>query len=325
MQVLVTTAPFGSPDARPRLCLQDAKIEYLLNPFERKLTEAELKDLVPGVEVLIAGTEPITREVIEAADQLKLICRVGIGLDSVDLIAAKERDIMVTYTPEAPSAAVAELTVGLMLNLLRSIHIANDELHRGVWKRYFGTRLGNAVVGIVGAGRIGCRVLSHLSGFACQRVLVNDLTIDDSLKSRFSFEYVEKDEIYKSSDIISLHLPLTPLTRNLIDTEQLSMMKRSAFLINTSRGGIVDEASLVDALDKGQLAGAAVDTFEQEPYKGPLAQFTNCLLTAHMGSMSYDCRIRMEIEAAEEAVRFLRGKCLRQPVPEIEYKNQGVQ
>lgn len=325
MQVVVTTAPFGDPDPRPRKCLEEAGVKYSVNPFGRKLSEDELKDMLEDAEVVIAGTERISRETIEGANRLKLICRVGIGLDSVDLSAAREKGIMVTYTPEAPSAAVAELTVGLMINLLRSIHISNNELHHGAWERYFGTRLGSSVVGIIGAGRIGTRVLKHLSGFECRGLLVNDLILDDSLRDSLSFEYAEKEEIYRSADLISLHLPLTSATRNLIDREELSMMKRSAFLINTSRGGIINEASLVEALRKGCLAGAAIDTFEQEPYDGPFSQMPNCLLTAHMGSMAYDCRVRMEIEATEEAVRFLRGERLSQPVPESEYQNQAVQ
>jgi len=322
MQVLVTTVPFGEPDARPRSRLQDAKIEYLLNPFDRKLTEVELRDLVPGVEVLVAGTEPITREVIEAADQLKLICRVGIGLDSVDLTAARERGIQVTYTPEAPSAAVAELTIGLMISLLRSVHRSNSELHNGTWRRYFGSRLEESTIGIIGVGRIGTRVIEHLKGFGCERILINDLVSTEEVAGRFSCKRCEKAQVYEEADIITVHVPLTSQTRNMIAADELGMMRNDSFLINTARGGIVDESALFDALRGGQLAGAAIDTFEKEPYDGPLAHVDNCLLTAHMGSMSYDCRIRMEIEAVEEAVRYFQGEALLQVVPEDEYENQ---
>jgi D-3-phosphoglycerate dehydrogenase len=130
---------------------------------------------------------------------------------------------------------------------------------------------------------------------------------------------VDKEQIYRESDLLTLHVPLTPATRNLITARELKLMKPGALLINTSRGGIVDEQALADALQGNRLAGAAVDVFQQEPYSGPLASIENCLLTCHMGSMSKDCRMRMEMEATEEALRFIKGEPLRQLVPENEY------
>jgi D-3-phosphoglycerate dehydrogenase len=325
MKVLVSTAPFSDPDRRPRERLEEAGLTYALNPKNRKLTERELKSLLVDTDVLIAGTEKITRDVLDSAPRLKLICRVGIGLDSVDLEAAREKGIQVTYTPEAPSAAVSELTIGLMINLMRSIHISNDELRRGSWKRYFGNRLEESIIGIIGAGRIGKRVIQHLMGFNCRRILVNDLTKDEKLSRCESVEYVDKSSIYQTADIISLHLPLSPKTKNLIGRQELEMMKSSSFMINTSRGGIVDEDQLVRVLKEQKLAGAAIDTFEKEPYEGPLSSLANCLVTAHMGSMSYDCRARMELEAVDEAVRFVNGLMPAQPVPEEEYENQSIQ
>ena len=322
MQVLISTAPFGDPDPQPRRRLEQAGIEYVVNPFNRKLTESELKNLISDAKVLIAGTEPITRDILDAAGSLKLICRVGIGLDSVDLRAARDRNIEVTYTPEAPSAAVSELTIGLMINLLRSVHRSNYELHEGAWRRYFGLRLEESVIGVIGAGRIGTRVVKHLKGFDCGRILVNDLAKDKKIEDESSCEYCDKTRIYKEADIISVHVPLTSLTQNMVGADELAMMKPTAFLVNTARGGIVNEFDLFNALTNGELAGAAIDTFEKEPYSGPLSRIANCLLTAHMGSMSYDCRIRMEIEAAEEAVRFFQGESQLQLVPEEEYENQ---
>jgi D-3-phosphoglycerate dehydrogenase len=325
-KVLITTVPFGDKNRLPIEQLEAAGIEYLINPIGRKLKEAELAEMVTDFDVLIAGTEPITDMVMSRASRLKLISRVGIGLDSVDLLAAERRDIRVSYTPDAPAPAVAELTIGLMLSLLRSVHTANTQMHRGEWHRYFGRRLSAVTIGIVGAGRIGGGVLRRLAGFGASRVLVNDICPNLQVAPELKIEWVGKEEIYREADLISLHLPLTAQTKNMIRREHLLQMKSDAMVINTSRGGIINEQDLADVLNAGHLSGAAIDVFEQEPYAGPLARIDRCLLTSHMGSMSVDCRTRMEIEATEEAVRFLTGKPLQGLVPPAEYdvQRQGL-
>ena len=322
-QVLVTTVPFAEHNRLPRELLDSMDASYVVNPLGTKLTEPQLIEMIGDTEVLIAGTEPITAAVMDAAPGLRLISRVGIGLDSVDLWAARERGIAVSYTPEAPAPAVAELTVGLMLTLLRGVHEANLGMHRGQWHRFMGRRIPEVTVGIIGTGRIGTRVLRRLSAFGSPRVLVNDLNPVPNLVPELKLEWVGKDEIYEYADIISLHLPLTPLTRDMIRAEHLAVMKHDALLVNTSRGGIINENALHDALLAGKLGGAAIDVFEHEPYTGPLAGLDRCVLTCHMGSMSQDCRSRMEIEATEEAVRYLRGLVLQRPAPEDEYAIQA--
>lgn len=325
-KVLITTVPFGDKNRLPIEQLEAAGIEYLINPIGRKLKEAELAEMVTDFDVLIAGTEPITDMVMSRASRLKLISRVGIGLDSVDLLAAERRGIRVSYTPDAPAPAVAELTIGLMLSLLRSVHTANTQMHRGEWHRYFGRRLSEVTIGIIGAGRIGGGVLRRLAGFGTSRVLVNDICSNLQVAPELKIEWVGKEEIYREADLISLHLPLTAQTKNMIRREHLLQMKSDAMVINTSRGGIINEQDLADVLNAGHLSGAAIDVFEQEPYAGPLARIDRCLLTSHMGSMSVDCRTRMEIEATEEAVRFLTGKPLQGLVPPAEYdvQRQGL-
>lgn len=324
LKVLITTVPFADKNRLPLDLLEGSGIEYLINPIGRKLKEDELADMISDFDVLIAGTEPITDKVMSRASRLKLISRVGIGLDSVDLLAAERRGIHVSYTPDAPAPAVAELTVGFMLTLLRSVHVANAQLHRGEWQRHFGRRIPEVTIGIIGVGRIGRRVLSRLSGFGTPRVLVNDIHPDTKLVPELKLEWVGKDEIYRNADVISLHVPLTSHTKNMIRAEHLSQMKPDALLINASRGGIINEQDLAGALNAGHLGGAAIDVFEHEPYAGPLAQIERCLLTSHMGSMSIDCRTRMEIEATEEAVRFLSNQPLRGGVPPDEYEVQRL-
>ncbi|MFA5187325.1 MAG: phosphoglycerate dehydrogenase [Patescibacteria group bacterium] len=325
-KVLVTTVPFGDKNSQPLDQLQAAGIEYLINPIGRKLKEDELAEMISDFDVLIAGTEPITEKVMNRAPRLKLISRVGIGLDSVDLLAAERRGIKVSYTPDAPAPAVAELTIGLMLSLLRSVHVANAQMHRGEWHRYFGRRMSEVTIGIIGAGRIGGRVLRHLAAFGSPRVLVNDLAPDHGVAPGPRLEWVDKEVIYREADMISLHVPLTVHTKNMIRSEQIATMKSDALLINTSRGGIINESDLAEALRTGVIGGAAIDVFDHEPYNGELAILDRCLLTSHMGSMSVDCRTRMEIEATEEAVRFLTGQPLSGLVPPEEYdvQRQGL-
>lgn len=213
-----------------------------------------------------------------------------------------------------------------MLTLLRSTHVSNAQMHKREWQRIFGRRLAEITVGVIGVGRIGARVLRRMKGFGTPRILVNDIMPDYQMNPEIKLEWVTKEQIYEESDIISLHLPLTHLTKNMVRREQLLSMKPDAIIINTARGGIINEQDLYEVMNAGHLSGAAIDVFEQEPYTGPLSEIERCLLTAHMGSMSIDCRTRMEIEATEEAIRYLIGHPLESEVPQVEYdvQSQGL-
>lgn len=325
-KALITTVPFADKDPLPLQLLEKAGIEYLINPIGRKLQEDELAEMISDFDVLIAGTEPISDKVMARAKNLKLISRVGIGLDSVDLLAAEKRGIHVSYTPDAPAPAVAELTVGMMLTLLRHVHVASSQMHQGLWHRYFGRRISEITIGIIGAGRIGRGVIDRLSSFKPRKILVNDINSSHLFASMPWIQSATKEEIYHQADLISLHVPLTAQTKNMIRYEHLKTIKEDAIIINTSRGGIINEQDLARVLNEGHLDAAAVDVFEKEPYDGSLASIERCLLTSHMGSMSVDCRTRMEIEATEEAVRFLTGKPLQGLVPQEEYdvQRQGL-
>lgn len=326
-KALITTVPFADKNRKPLDLLEQAGIEYLINPLAQKLKEDDLAEMIKGYDVLIAGTEPITKKVMASADRLKFISRVGIGLDNVDLLEAKRKGIQVSYTPDAPAAAVSELTIGLMLNLLRSIHLSNTKMHEGGWHRFFGRRISEVTIGIIGAGRIGRGVVNRLASFGVRSILVNDIK-DNPFEnsSGIKIKYEDKETIYRMADVLSLHVPLTTQTKNMIQKEQLLQMKPDALLINTARGGIVNEHDLAEVMQLGHLGGAAIDVFENEPYCGALAEIERCVLTAHMGSMSVDCRTRMEIEATEEAVRFFNGQPLQALVPfeEYEMKREGL-
>ena len=321
-KVLITTVPFADNNRLPLELLDGVGVEWLINPFGRKLNEDELADMIKDVDVLIAGTEPIGEKVLNRANRLKLISRVGIGLDSVNLIKARELGIAVSYTPDAPAPAVAELTIGLMLSLLRNIHVANSQIHQGTWHRHFGRRIPEVTIGVIGAGRIGGRVLRRLAAFGSPRILINDTNPMPDVTDKLKLEWVDKETIYREADVITLHVPLTKKTKNMIGYSELKKMKPDACIINASRGGIVNEADLERVLNEGHLSGAAIDVFENEPYAGALSKIERCLLTSHMGSMSVDCRTKMEIEATEEVVRFFQKKSLQGLVPTSEYDIQ---
>jgi len=321
-KVLITTVPFGDKNRLPLEILEKKDIEYLINPLNKKLTENELVEMATDFAIIIAGTEPITKKVMETASNIKMISRVGIGLDSVDLLEAEKREITVSYTPDAPAPAVAELTIGLMLTLLRSVQLSNMGMHNGKWHRFFGKRLSEVTIGIIGVGRIGTGVLQHLQGFGTPKILVNDINPDNSIEKQSNIEWADKRKIYEQADIVTIHTPLTVQTKNMVKKEQLLCMKEDAIIINTARGGIINEQDLYEVMQSGHLSGAAIDVFDFEPYDGKLKEIQRCILTAHMGSMSVDCRTRMEIEATEEAVRFLTNRPLESVVPEEEYAVQ---
>ena len=322
-RILISTSPFGEGDPAALKLLDQEKIAYAVNPFGRRLREQEIADLIPPFQVVIAGTEPITASVLDRAPHLKLLAHTGIGLDNIDLAAARARGIAVTYTPSAPSPAVAELTIGQMIALLRGAPAADRGMRQKIWNRHIGRRLGNLTVGVIGVGRVGRLVIQHLSGFQPKRVLANDIKLDADFGRRYGLQWTDKQTIFREADIISLHVPLTRDTRHLIGAAELAMMKPNAILINTARGEIVDETALINALRSRPQFSAAVDVFEHEPYSGELITLPNCLLTCHMGSCTDDCRLQMEMGAAMEVVHYFRGEPFDIPVPESEYLLQA--
>ena len=322
-RVLITTSPFAETDPAALRLLEAEGISYNLNPFGRRLREEELADLIGPYEVLIAGTEPITEAILDRAPDLRLIAHTGIGLDNIPLAAARARSIAVTYTPSAPSPAVAEFTIGQMLALLRGTVTADHGMRQGSWNRWVGRRISGLTVGVVGVGRVGRLVIRHLQTFTPARILANDLIEDEQFARLNGVVWTDKESIFRDADIITLHVPLTRQTRHMIGARELETMKPDAILINTARGGIVNEDSLAAALRARPGFSAAIDVFEEEPYTGNLTTLNNCLLSCHMASCTRDCRRQMELEAASEVVRYFRGEPFLTPVPEAEYRVQN--
>lgn len=303
MQILISTSTFNLDNFSELAEIQKAGIEVKLNPFKTRLTEDQVTELLGTNTIgLIAGLETLNEKVLAAATALKVIARVGTGLDSVDLEAAAKLDITVLNTPDAPTSAVAELTLGHILSLLRNIASTDRQIRNNTWRGQMGSLLETKTVGIVGFGRIGQRVADLVSAFGA-KVIVSDPYLQTQ-----DYENCALDKLCQKVDILTLHIPYTESTHNLISAKRIESMKRGSFIINISRGGLVDEDALLQALQSGHIAGAALDCFEQEPYFGPLSKLENVQMTAHMGTYARETRDRMEQEASLLLVKVLRQK-----------------
>lgn len=301
--VLITTSSFADNVPDLLVSMESTGLKPILNPYRRKLSEDEVAALIKEFRPIgiIAGVEPLTRTVMTTAPFLKVISRCGIGMDSVDLAAAAELGIKVTNTPDAPTIPVAELTIGLMLTLLRSLHLSDASIRRGEWERPMGTLLHGKTVGIIGCGRIGSCVARIASAFGCRLIGYDPYCSDHPHIELTTLEY-----LLRVADVVSLHFPHSRENHHLIDGEKLALMKPEAVLINASRGGLIDEVALAGALVAGNLSGAALDCFESEPYSGSLVGLKNTLLTGHIGSYAREGRMIMERQAVDNLLKALQ-------------------
>ena len=305
MKVLISSRSFGKIDSGAVELLKNKGLEPVLNPYGRKLNEQELLDLSDNVVGIIAGTEKITEKIISSNDQLKVISRYGMGLDNIDLKAAAKKNVMVYNTPETPSVAVAEFTLSLILNLLKKIGNADKNLRRNEWKPETGNLLTGKTIGIIGLGRIGKKLAQFLTPFNVT-ILAYEVKPDNGFVSKNKIDLVNLETLLSKSDIITLHVPLTEQTQNLIGKKQLESMKENAILINTARGGLVDENALYEALKNKEIAGAAIDVFENEPDTGKLKDLDNIILTPHIAAYTIETRKQMEIETVKNLINGLK-------------------
>lgn len=289
--IAISTSSFGKESSAPLDALRTAGFDVRANPHGRTLTTDEAKLHLDGVVGLIAGTEKLTGDLLRSLPQLKCISRVGVGMDGVDQVAAKELGITVVNTPDAHVDAVAELTLAGLLSLLRGIVTSDASIRNGKFDKPMGRLLRGKTVGIVGYGRVARAVSKLMGAFDCP-VLAYDV-----MHGQQGVDYVELDDLLRRSDIVSLHLPYSKQAHHLIGAAQLAAMKPDGILVNTARGGLVDEAALVDHLTSHPKAGAYLDCFDKEPYSGPLAKLANVVVTSHIGSYAREARVRMESEA----------------------------
>lgn len=307
-KILVTPTSYGSQAPELKIELEAQVGEVVYNTSGKPLTSRQLQEILPGVEGFIAGLDVIDAAALSAADQLKVIARYGVGYNNVDLTAASEKGIVVTNTPGANSAAVAELTVALTLDLLRPILTAGARTKSGEWPRFKGFSLVGKTVGLMGLGAIGKETAKRLSGFEC-RILAYDLYPDLEFAAENDIELVGMDDLLSSADVISLHLPGTPETAGIVNEEFISKMKDGAWLVNTARGDLIVEEALLTALESGKLRGAALDVYGAEPpdKENPLLKLEQVIATPHMGAHADSATNAMGRIALDECLRVLSG------------------
>jgi D-3-phosphoglycerate dehydrogenase len=277
------------------------------------ITGDELKNAINDYEILVVRSRTkVTKEIIDNGKKLKLIGRVGVGLDTIDTKAAEAAKVKVINTPQMSTIAVAELVMTMMLNLVRSVHLANESMKKGLWekKRFHGMELNGKTLGVVGFGRIGRSVAERSSAFG-MKILAYDVMLDEATLKKIGGERVSTiDELLRRSDIVTVHVPLMPETVRMINAETLAQMKAGSFIINASRGEVVDTKALLDALKIKKIAGAALDVYEHEPPTEPheveLIKMPNVIATPHIGAQTGEAQVVGAIQMAENIINALK-------------------
>jgi phosphoglycerate dehydrogenase-like enzyme len=272
---------------------------------------AELFQRLESAEVVInvRAYTALDDETFSRAPRLKMVSILGTGTDNVDLAAAKQRGITVTNTPAVGAPSVAELTLGLMLAVVRAIPVSDARVRQGTWQHVEGPELHGKTLGLLGLGAIGSRVASMARGLG-MRVIAWSFAHDLARAERLGLTLVDRDEVFRQSDVVSLHLRNTPEVRGLVGAHQLALMKPTAYLVNTARGALVDSEALAAALKGGQLAGAALDVFTEEPLpveRNPFLDLPNVVLTPHIGAVTAEANARSRAMPVDNIIAFLEG------------------
>ena len=305
MKVLISPSSFGEISNNPILLLQQNGYSIVQNPYSRKLTEAEVVELGKDCVGIIAGLEPLNSRVIDSLPNLKCISRVGVGMENVDIEYANAKGIKVVNTPEGPTRAVAELTVGMIFSLLRRIPQADANMKKMIWKKETGNLLFGKTIGIVGLGRIG-KLVAEMFRSLGNNVIGCDLYPDNMWAEKNQVQLLDFKKVIQQADILTLHVPGSNDKKPIITKTELEYCKKSLIIINITRGGVIDELALYDALIKGEIKAAAIDVFEEEPYNGPLTTLDNVILTPHIGSYASEGKLQMEIDSVENLINALK-------------------
>jgi D-3-phosphoglycerate dehydrogenase len=308
-RLLVTPTSYGKNDSRLKSDLEAQVGEVIYNPTGKPLTSTEVRRLLPGANGYIAGLDEIDAAALEAADRLQVISRYGVGIDNVDLEACRARGIIVTNTPGANSVSVAELALALILALARQIPEAVEAVRSGKWPRYAGLSLEGKTVGILGLGAIGRQLARRLAAFDCQ-IVAHDPLVEASIAKDLNIELGPLESVLAHADFVSLHLPLLPETRGMVNAAFLGLMKQGSYLINTARGEIVNEEALLAALQSGHLRGAGLDAFQVEPPdpKNPLLSLPQVIATPHLGAQTDGATSNMGWLAMRDCLAVLKGE-----------------
>ncbi|MGV9881125.1 phosphoglycerate dehydrogenase [Streptomyces sp. NPDC003006] len=308
-RVLVTT-PYLEPGGEVDRMLQDAGLDTVFaRRADREATGRTLAECVADAAGIVAGTDPFTADVIEAAPALKVFGRCGVGYDNIDVAAATRQGVAVTCTPGANRISVSEHVLALMLNCARRLPQNIASVHSGGWTQESGRELHGTTLGVVGLGSIG-KTVARAALALGMRVVAHDPYLDEDFLAETGVQARSLDGVLAEADFLTLHISLDEHTRHLIDAAALRRMKPDAYLINTSRGGVVDEDALADAIEGGRLAGAALDVTEHEPLPADsrLRALDNVLVTAHIGAATREARARSGAMAARQVIDVLAGR-----------------
>ena len=303
LKVHITTLPFN----KDNLAFLEKSFDVTINPLGRKIKNEEVYEQVHKADYVIAGTEKYDEELLSKLENLKGISRVGIGIDNIDLDIAAKNNIKVFNTPEEPAKGVAELTIAFILNLLREISSHQLNLNQGKWERTLGKSLNEATISLIGGGRVAKNVSKFLLSGGVKKIKVFDildLSTDPDWKHE-SISICEFEECLSNSDIVSLHVPMNVQNKNMISKKELLVMGKNSYLINVSRGGLINEEDLYKALNSNLIKGAALDVFATEPYKGKLLECKNLIATPHVASSTEYVRDQMERKACENLINLL--------------------
>lgn len=308
-RVLIGSKSFGQAFPEHIMQLEQAGFKVIPNGVGGRAYHAdELMTALQGVDAIITGTDELTAQVIANTDRLRIIAKHGVGLETIDLEAAKARGITVTSTPGAIHDSVADLTMALLLAVARNLVSVHLNTKTGGWKSPFGLELKDKQMGIIGLGRIGKAVALRAKGFG-MRLVAYDPCPDQAFAAEHHIQFMELDDLIRTSDVVSLHAAAEQVEGLLIDEVRIRMMKSSAIFINTARGSLVDEAALVEALSEKRLWGAGLDTFVNEPPVGsPLLTLDNVVLTPHIAGRTLDGMRRMGEITIENCVRVMQGQ-----------------
>jgi len=305
-KIYVTLSTFAEYGTEPLRALENGGFTFEVNDSGKRMTPKQIVKAASDASVIIAGVEPYDANTLEALPRLKAISRCGAGVDNVDLAYAKGHGIAVFNTPTHPIDAVAELTLAMMLALVRRLPEQSALIRERQWKRIKTHLLAKRKVGIIGLGKIGKRVAEILKAFG-SRISGFDPYADKKWAKANGVTLLPLDGLLDTSDIVTIHASQFHGAPLKLAEKEIRRMKKGAMLINCARGDMVDEKALFDALKHGRLGGAGLDVFEEEPYKGDLTQLNNVVLTPHCATLTVETRVAMELEAAATAVRFLRG------------------
>ncbi|MBL6693294.1 MAG: hypothetical protein ISP94_00310 [SAR86 cluster bacterium] len=306
MKVGITTIPFHEDNIK---LLESYGFKVKLNPFNQKIQRHQIYDFLNDCDAVIAGTEIYDEDILHKLKNLKAISRVGVGTDNVNHSAAEKLNIKIFNTPSAPSKAVAEYCLGLIIYFLRDVHFSNLRLKRKVWSRELSLSLEDAKICIVGGGRIAKKLVKMLIACGAKNIIVID-TIDLSKDADWKHEAIrfgDKTQL-SNADIISFHVPLTTNTKNYLNFEVFKGFKKKPYIINTSRGEIINEEDLKFALEKDLIRGGALDVFKEEPYNGNLTEYHQLITTPHIASTSKSSRMFMEKQSCKNLIEYAEKK-----------------